>query len=90
MIVWIVFLVLQLLLAMTALAASASARHQARSGRFVRAEIECTVSFCLFIILGVVFLCTIGSQTTFIGLALTSVWVLMAWRERSFARLLPA
>ena len=90
MIYWIVFFVLQFLLALTALVASNNARVLARIGYIVRAEAFCTLAYCLFVILGVIFMCTISSELSVIGLLLTAVWVLMAWRERRFAALLPA
>ncbi len=93
MILWIAFLVLQLTLVTVALGASFIARAQARRGCYGRAEVASTLSFCLFVLLGVIFICTISSTLTVFSLMLTSVWGFMAWRERRFAaemELLPA
>jgi len=90
MILWIVFLVFQLTLAMTALIASGAARKLARLGWYDRAEAFGTMSYCLYILLGVIFICAVSSDLSILGLGLTAVWVLMAGRELYFVRLLPA
>ena len=89
MIVWIAFLVLLLSIAMTALLASHSARTLAKFGCVTRAEVACTLSYCLFVVLAVIFICTVSSRLDLFGLVLTAALGLMAWREWRFAKVLP-
>ncbi len=85
LILWIAFVVLQLTLVIAALAASYNARALVRHGCFGRAETASTLSFCLYVMLGVIFICTVSSALNVVGLALTAVWAFMAWREKRYA-----
>lgn len=90
MIQWILLMVLQLFLTMIALIASGAARNWARYGWFEHAEAAGTLSFCLFVILGVVFLCLASSRLTVFSLVLAGIWVVLALRDWCFVKRLTA
>ena len=90
MIMWVFFLVLQLMLAVTALVTSDMARRDLRFGCDVLAETHSTIAYCSYIILGAIFFCQVGSGLNTLGLVMIIVWILLAYREWRFASYLSA
>lgn len=86
----ILLALLQVVLTMTALVASGAARNWAKDGQFQRAETAATVSFCLFVVLGVAFLCSVSADLRLLSAVLIGLWVILALREWWFADHLPA
>jgi hypothetical protein len=90
MLLVILLALLQVVLTMLALIASGMARNWAKDFSFDRAEVAGTVSFCLFVVLGVMFLCTVGADLRPISLILIGLWVALAYRDWRFVDRLPA
>jgi len=85
----ILLALLQVTLTMLALIASGVARNWAKDGLFQRAEAAGTISFCLFVVLGVMFLCAVAGDLRPISLILIGLWIILAYRDWRFVDRLP-